>query len=221
MKSTAHNTPIPYVGYIRTSTDRQDYGLESQEDMLKSFVTRHEDELVGVYVETMSGKRKDRPELLKAIKHAKSIGGKLLIAKLDRLSRSLAQVATLMETKVDFVCVDNPHATSLTIHILAAIAEHERKTISQRIKDALVVVKRKRGHLGGPNITELSQKNKNEALTLTKEYYTILDDYRSQGHSYKKIAQVMNRKKLKGIKGGWSYSKVWRILNLYGKEVSK
>ena len=77
---------------------------------------------------------------------------KLVIAKLDRLSRNLAFIATLMESGVEFVAVDNPHANKLTVHILAAVAQHEREMISQRTKDALAAAKRRGVRLGNPNL---------------------------------------------------------------------
>ena len=75
---------------------------------------------------------------------------KLVIAKLDRLSRNLAFLATLMERGVDFVACDNPPANKLTIHILAAVAQHEREMIAQRTKDALAAAKRRGVQLGAP-----------------------------------------------------------------------
>jgi DNA invertase Pin-like site-specific DNA recombinase len=83
-------------------------------------------ELVGEFVEVESGKKSDRPELARAIDACRKHKARLVIAKLDRLSRNLAFVATLMDSGVEFVAVDNPHANKLTIHILAAVAEHER-----------------------------------------------------------------------------------------------
>jgi DNA invertase Pin-like site-specific DNA recombinase len=88
-----------------------------------------------------SGKRNDRPELEKALAACKKHRAKLVIAKLDRLSRNLAFIAMLMDRRVDFVCCDSPTATKFTIHILAAVAEHERDAISARTKAALAAAK--------------------------------------------------------------------------------
>jgi DNA invertase Pin-like site-specific DNA recombinase len=88
-------------------------------------------------VETESGKRSDnRPQLAAALAACKKLKAKLVVAKLDRLSRNLAFIAALMDSGVEFVAVDNPHATRLTLHILAAVAEHERAMISERTKAA-------------------------------------------------------------------------------------
>src|SRR4029077_10876390 len=98
--------------------------------------------LVDEFTEVESGKRSDRPELEKALAACKRQKAKLVIAKLDRLSRNLAFIATLMDSGVEFIAVDNPHANKLTIHILAAVAQHEREMIAQRTKDALQAAKR-------------------------------------------------------------------------------
>src|SRR5271169_1150297 len=82
---------------------------------------------------------------------------RLVIAKLDRLSRNLAFIATLMESGVEFVAVDNPHMNKLTVHILAAVAEHEREMISERTKAALAAAKRRGQVLGNPNVAEAAK----------------------------------------------------------------
>ena len=105
-------------------------------------------ELVGEFTEVESGKRSDRPELARAIDACRKHKARLVIAKLDRLSRNLAFVATLMDSGVEFVAVDNPHANKLTIHILAAVAEHEREAISERTKVALAAAKARGKRLG-------------------------------------------------------------------------
>ena len=79
---------------------------------------------------------------------------KLVIAKLDRLSRNLAFIATLMDLGIEFVAVDNPHANKLTVHILAAVAEHEREMISERTKAALQAAKTRGKRLGNPRLSE-------------------------------------------------------------------
>jgi DNA invertase Pin-like site-specific DNA recombinase len=83
------------------------------------------------FTEVETGKRNERPELQKALAACRKHKAKLIIAKLDRLSRNLAFIATLMDSGVEFIEVDNPHANKLTIHILAAVAQHERKMIAE------------------------------------------------------------------------------------------
>ena len=105
--------------------------------------------MVAEFTEVESGKRKDRPKLVDALAACRVHGAKLIIAKLDRLARNVAFVSALMEAGVEFEAVDFPQANRLTIHILAAVAEHEAKAISERTKAALAAAKRRGVKLGG------------------------------------------------------------------------
>ena len=119
-----------FVAYYRVSTQRQGesgLGLAAQRKAVEDFLNGGSWQLVGEFTEVESGKRSDRPQLAAALALCKRERAKLVIAKLDRLSRNLAFLATLMERGVDFIACDNPHATKLTIHILAAVAQHERE----------------------------------------------------------------------------------------------
>jgi DNA invertase Pin-like site-specific DNA recombinase len=100
-------------------------------------------------VEVESGKRADRPRLAEALLLRHLYGATLIIAKLDRLARNVAFVSNLMDAGVDFVAVDFPQANRLTVHIIAAMAEHEAKMISERTKAALQAAKRRGVVLAG------------------------------------------------------------------------
>ena len=131
-----------FISYLRVSTDKQGrsgLGLEAQREAVARYLNG--DKLVAEFTEIESGKRDDRPELAKALAACKLYGAKLVIAKLDRLARNVAFIANLMNSGVEFLAVDFPQANRLTIHILAAVAEHEREMISQRTKAALAVVR--------------------------------------------------------------------------------
>jgi DNA invertase Pin-like site-specific DNA recombinase len=157
------------VAYYRVSTDRQGksgLGLDAQRKAVVDYLDGGKWELVGEFTEIESGKRADRPQLEKAIAACKRHRARLIIAKLDRLSRNVAFIATLMERKVDFVCCDNPTATKFTIHILAAVAEFERDAISKRTKDALAAAKAKGKVLGN---YERIAKAKREATAARAE----------------------------------------------------
>jgi DNA invertase Pin-like site-specific DNA recombinase len=130
--------------YFRVSTDRQGksgLGLDAQREAVMNYLNGGSWTLAAEYVEIESGKHNERPQLLAALAACKKLRARLVIAKLDRLSRNLAFIAALMDSGVEFVAVDNPHANKLTIHILAAVAQHEREMISQRTKDALQAAK--------------------------------------------------------------------------------
>ena len=139
------------VAYYRVSTKRQGesgLGLEGQQSAVQDYVRRVGSEMVTSYTEVESGKRNDRVELAKAIAHAKRSKATLVVAKLDRLARNVAFTSALMEAGIEFVACDQPHANKLTIHILAAVAEHEAEAISQRTKSALAAAKARGVKLG-------------------------------------------------------------------------
>src|SRR5215831_7552936 len=140
-----------FIGYLRVFTKGQGesgLGLEAQRAALESFVGQAKGTLVMVYVEVESGKRADRPELAKAVAHAKRSKATLCVAKLDRLSRNVEFLARVMNSGADFVACDNPAANRLTLHILTAVAEAEAKAISDRTKAALAAAKARGALLG-------------------------------------------------------------------------
>ena len=98
-------------------------------------------EVVGEFQDLESGRKADRIGLVAALAMCRASRATLLIAKLDRLARSVAFISNLMEGGVDFVAADMPSVNRLTIHVLAAVAEHEREMISQRTKAALAAAK--------------------------------------------------------------------------------
>lgn len=129
-----------YIAYYRVSTQKQGtsgLGLEAQKAAVIQFTGNCSNCVIGTYTDIESGKNNERPELLKAIAQAKQTGAKLLIAKLDRLSRNAAFILTLKDSGVNFVCCDMPEANALTIGIMAIIAEQERDMISKRTREAL------------------------------------------------------------------------------------
>src|SRR5664279_914820 len=105
--------------------------------------------MVAEFTEVESGKKSDRPELIKALALCRVHKATLVIAKLDRLARNVAFISNLMESKTEFVAVDFPQANRLTIHVLAAVAEYEALAISTRTKAALAVAKANGKQLGG------------------------------------------------------------------------
>ena len=113
--------------------------MEAQQSCVADFASYGQHEIIAVYQEIETGKRSDQPELAKAIAHTKRTKATLVIAKLDRLAKNIHFLSGLMESRVDFVCCDNPHANRLTFHILAAVAEVRR--ISERTKVALAAYK--------------------------------------------------------------------------------
>jgi len=148
-----------FVAYYRVSTDKQGrsgLGLEAQREAVSRHVASAAGVVVDEFEEIESGKKNDRPKIAAALGACRARRATLVIAKLDRLARNVAFVSNLMESDVDFVACDNPFATRLTIHILAAVAEHEREMISKRTIDALAAAKARGVKLGNPNLQRRS-----------------------------------------------------------------
>jgi len=138
-----------FVAYSRVSTEKQGesgLGLDAQREAVMNYLNGGPWKLVAEHTEVESGKRAVRPELQKTLAACRKHKAKLVITKLDRLSRNLAFIATLMDSNVEFIAA---HTNRLTVHILAAVAEHEREAISERTKAALAAAKRRGVKLGG------------------------------------------------------------------------
>jgi len=222
------------VTYYRVSTKQQGLsglGVAGQKTAVTQFVAHHSAEILFEYSEVESGKRKDRPELLKAIAHAKRSKATLVVAKLDRLARNVAFTSALMESGVDFVACDNPHATRFTIHILAAVAEHEAKMISDRTKAALKELKisgvllgsSREGHWIGREERRLAgskkgsikagESHKSSANAAYVDLMPVISEKQQLGFSLRAIAEHLNRLKQTTRNGkAWNPSQVMRVI---------
>jgi DNA invertase Pin-like site-specific DNA recombinase len=218
-----------FVAYFRVSTDRQGksgLGLEAQRQAVMTYLNGGSWTLVEEFTEIESGKRTDRPELQKALAACKRLKAKLIIAKLDRLGRNLAFIATLMDSGVEFIAVDNPHANKLTIHILAAVAEHEREMISERTKAALAAAKRRGTRLGNPNLPEAAKRGtaatKAAARRFAGNVRPIIDEIIAAGAtSHNAIAAKLNERNVRTARGGrWSHVQVGAILHPFDGAVA-
>ena len=157
---------IRYVAYYRVSTQKQGrsgLGLEAQKQAVKDFLSQFGGELTAEYMEVESGKNPDRPEFTQAAEYAELTNGVLLVAKLDRLSRDLHFVTSLQKRGIRFKLCDLPEIDQLTIHILAAMAEHEAKMIATRTKRAMAQAKEKGIVLGNPNLANVRNRNVSSA----------------------------------------------------------
>jgi DNA invertase Pin-like site-specific DNA recombinase len=136
-----------YVAYYRVSTVQQGlfgFSIEAQRAAVQDYVTANPGIVVAEFSDVMSGRKDSRPELAKALSMCRIARAVLVIARLDRLSRNVEMIARLMESSLEFVAVDFPHANRFTIHILAAVAEYESRLISERMKD-VIAARRRRG----------------------------------------------------------------------------
>lgn len=142
------------IGYLRVSTAKQGQsglGLDAQLFAIEEYAGRQNAELIRKFVDIESGQYNDRPELSKALHLSRVTGATLVIAKIDRLSRNAAFLLKLRDSGVKFIAADMPDANELTVGILALIAQHERKAISERTREALKAAKARGIKLGNPN----------------------------------------------------------------------
>jgi DNA invertase Pin-like site-specific DNA recombinase len=202
-----------FISYLRVSTDKQGergYGLAAQRKAIGEYLNGGSWELLGEYVEVESGKRSDRPKLAEALAGCKRHRAKLIIAKLDRLSRNVAFIATLMDGKVDFVCCDFPQANRLTLHVLAAVAEHEREMISERTRAGLAAAKERGVKLGGPRLPAINVTRQAEAAARAQSIAPLLAEL--AGMSAHAMAAELNRRKVETPTGApWSAKTVLRV----------
>lgn len=191
-----------YIAYFRVSTQKQGrsgLGLEAQRTSVRRFLSQG-DNLLAEYTDIESGKRDERPNMLKAIEECKKEGAILLIAKLDRLSRNASFIFALRDSRINFKCCDMPNANSVTIGIMAVLAQDERERISQRTKDALAELKRKGKRLGTPK--NLTQEAREKGLRIRKENAiknennrkatAMIIAMRQQGKSFYAITKELN-----------------------------
>jgi DNA invertase Pin-like site-specific DNA recombinase len=217
-----------WISYLRVSTGRQGrsgLGLEGQRKAVEDFLNGGHWQLVKEFVEVESGKKSDRqrPVLAEAIKACRLYGAKLVIAKLDRLSRNAHFLLGLKEAGVDFVCADMPSANRLTVGIMAMVAEEEGRMISERTKAALAAARRRGVQLGGynkdPKLTAKARKagqeaNRAKAAARATDLAPAIAEVRAAGAtSLRAIATGLNERGIPTARGGaWTATQVMRVM---------
>lgn len=218
------------IAYYRVSTDKQGrsgLGLDAQASSVSAYSDTVGSSIIAAYTEIESGKNNERPELAKALAHAKRIKSVLVIAKMDRLSRNVHFVSGLLESGVTFVACDNPNANRLTIHILATVAEDEARRISERTKSALAAFKARGGLLGASrtssrNLTLAARKrgaNSNRVGASARDQIvrTRVGELRASGCSLREIATALNDAGERTAPGSiWSPMQIKRVLDRVG-----
>jgi len=195
-----------YVAYYRVSTasqGRSGLGLAAQETKIAQFLSP-DDELLASFIEVESGKSDTRIELWKAIAFAKKHQAKILIAKLDRFSRKVSFIASIMEQGIQLVVAEMPNASDFQLHIFAALAQEERRMISERTRNALAEAK-KRGVKLGTNGKLLAIQRKLEASERADRLRHIVQPLLEQGRSYSGIARHLNETGILSAKGSKFY----------------
>jgi DNA invertase Pin-like site-specific DNA recombinase len=158
-----------YIAYVRTSTGKQNLGLEEQQTQILDFISTNNGLLVNTILEQESGKNNQRPGLDKALNLCEKNGYVLLFTKLDRLSREVEFLFAIHRRGVKLRCVALPELNTLTLGIFGTMAQYERELISQRTKSALKELKKTR-KLGSPqNLTEDAKAKGREAVTRNRE----------------------------------------------------
>jgi DNA invertase Pin-like site-specific DNA recombinase len=219
-----------FVSYLRVSTVRQGIsglGLEAQREAVASYLNGGRWSLVQEVVEVESGKRNDRPAIAEALRLCRLHRATLIIAKLDRLARNVHFISSLMESGCEFIAVDFPSANRLTVHILAAVAEHEASMISARTKAALGAAKARGVKLGGQRgsperMGSMARKGNAASAAVRRaasakrneDLLPVIEDMRAAGLTTpRQIADGLNGRGITAARGGtWSAVQVRRIL---------
>lgn len=224
------------VAYYRVSTLRQGQsglGLEAQRQAVLALCQSRGWEVIAERTEIESGKNDNRPQLAAALHQAKVTGATLVVAKLDRLSRSVAFLSALQDSGAKFVAADMPEANELTVHIMAAVAQAERQAISKRTKEALTAAKAAGRRLGNPNGAEALRKAgkgnaaaveqlKAGAYDYAQDLVPVIADIRAGGvTSLGGIAAELNARHIQTRRGGqWHSSSVRNLLSRVAQAVA-
>jgi len=228
------------VAYYRVSTKKQGsngLGIDAQKAAVAKYCKENQCELLAEFTEVESGRNNGRPHLAVASRFAKSRKATLVVAKLDRLARSVAFISTMMESGVDFVACDMPVVNKLVLHILAAVAEHEVDCISDRIKAALAVAKtrgvklgsHRPGHWDGREERRLAGAVKGSEVSAIRRVHRARDAYldiaptihqmHADGQTLQAIADYLNANGHTTVNGTrWWASNVRKVLIRYGKD---
>lgn len=208
--------PSLHVAYYRVSTDRQGasgLGLEAQQEAVRRHIGPGS-ELLAEFKEIESGKKHtNRPQLQAALQRCRKSKATLVIAKLDRLARNVHFITGLIESRVDFVCCDNPHANKAMLQMLAVFAEHEREQISQRTKAALAAAKARGTRLGNPRIEEARAARKNTGAYAKKtppEILALMKSLHGEGKPLREIADKLNSLHVRTPRGSSWYASTVR-----------
>jgi DNA invertase Pin-like site-specific DNA recombinase len=218
-----------FVTYFRVSTvsqGRSGLGLEAQKKTVMDFINGNSSKIVGEYVEIESGKKDDRPELIKAIRDCRLKGARLIVSKLDRLSRDLHFIAELQKSGVQFTVAEMPEATELTVHIYAAMSQHERKEIGRRTKAALQAAMARGKKLGNPclqkgeripgsgDTASANQARKSKADKFAMDIAQVINEELTPGQSLREIAEDLNNSGYRTARGkDWDATAVKRVID--------
>ncbi len=219
-------SPVRYIAYYRVSTaaqGRSGLGIEGQQAAVTAFLATQDHELITSFTEVESGKNADRPQLTTALALARRQKAKLIISKLDRLSRNLSFLANLIESSVEIVIADMPTANRLTIQLMAVVAEHEARMISERTKAALAAAKARGVILGNRASLIAAQPIAREVIAKHADQHadnilpTLKQIIKSGVRSVHIVAQQLNQRGVKTARGGqWHGTTILNLIRRRG-----
>lgn len=220
-------TENKFVAYYRVSSQKQGstgLGLDAQRASVESFIKHNGNIIVAEFVEVESGRKNHRPQLEKAIEYAKLNKCTLVVSRLDRLSRNLHFISSLMESKVDFVCADLPELNTLTAGIFASLAQYESELISSRTKAALAQVKARGGKLGTPGnlkpehiaFGRIMKKRLARENRANRQAYHFASKLRANGKTLREIAGLLNSEGYRTSRGNlWTAHGIRLLLIMF------
>lgn len=206
------------IAYYRVSTDKQGasgLGLEAQEAAVSRFLASAGGQLADAYTEVESGRKaNNRPKLAEALARCRKEKAILIIATLDRLARNVHFISGLMESKVPFVAADMPNAKPFELHIRAAMAEEERRRISDRTKAALAALKGRGVQLGNPKLNRINEPRRQQADEFAAQVAPVIAQIKADGYTtIEAIRDELTRRDVATAKGGrWHVATVHALV---------
>ena len=209
--------PTKWVCYYRVSTSTQGLGLEAQRATVAAYLANKPGDVILELTEIESGRKANRPKLMEALEICRRRKAHLVIAKLDRLARSVRIISTLMDSGVPFSAADMPNANRFMIHIYSAVAEEEARMISERTKNALKACKA-RGIDIGASGRLLAARHKQLARERAEHYREVVVQLRSSGlTTVRALRDALNQRKVSSPGGGrWHVRNTFLLLRRLG-----
>lgn len=219
---------IKYIAYLRVSTQKQGFsglGLEAQQEIIHNYLK--DTTPIAEYVEVESGRKSDRPKLKEALAQCRKDGATLIVAKLDRLARSVSFLSNLLESDVDIVFCDFPQANKMVLHIISAISQYEAELTAARTKAALHAKKARGFVLGNPEhlLDKHEQAIQNSIRTCkakadsnpnNKRAIAMLRTLVKEEHTLQEMADILNQEGFVSSKGcSFSKSTVYKLIKRY------
>ena len=217
-----------YVAYLRVSTQKQGYsglGLEAQREIIHNYL--HDTIPISEYVEVESGRKSDRPKLKEALSQCRKEGATLIVAKLDRLARSVSFLSSLLESDVEIVFCDFPQANKMVLHIISAISQYEAELIAARTKASLHAKKARGFKLGNPEhlLDKHEEAIQNSIKTCkgradnnpnNKRAIALLRTLVKEEHTYQEMAEILNKEGFVSSQGcSFTKSTVYKLIKRY------